>query len=117
MGPSGCAWGCLSPLSTSHAAAVLLLRPSLPVSPPITHAPAACPSHHPPAAVRSKLLPALLEWDLQQAAGAVGVEFRAAEVQKVHGLKSKSEALSSEGERDWGARRLLAPPASLRGAA
>ncbi|EFN56935.1 hypothetical protein CHLNCDRAFT_143468 [Chlorella variabilis] len=52
-------------------------------------------------AVRSKLLPVLLEWDLQQEGRgegehgpAEGVEFRAVEVQKVHGLKSKIDELT-----------------------
>lgn len=56
-----------------------------------------------PAAVRSKLLPVLLEWDLQQEGRgegehgpAEGVEFRAVEVQKVHGLKSKIDELTGE---------------------
>eukprot|EP00887_Chlorella_sp_A99_P003372 scaffold7.g3372.t1 len=60
-------------------------------------------------AVRSKMLPALMEWDLQQqAAGAVaaagsssaGVELRAAEVQKVHGVRGTKPSAEDE-ERHW----------------
>ncbi|KAL4425232.1 hypothetical protein ABPG75_009248 [Micractinium tetrahymenae] len=57
------------------------------------------------AAVRSKLLPVLLEWDLVQQAAAAEeggaadeAEFRAAAIQKVHGLKSKGDLLT---EAHW----------------
>ncbi|PSC67428.1 phosphatidate cytidylyltransferase [Micractinium conductrix] len=65
-------------------------------------------------AVRSKLLPVLLEWDLVQQGraearrpegqdsdgegGEEEVEFRAAAIQKVHGLKAKSDEM---GEAHW----------------
>ncbi len=55
-----------------------------------------------PAAVRSKLLPVLLEWDLQQQQQGEspfrgqlqGVEFKAVEVQKIHGLRSNKDELT-----------------------